>query len=68
MKNPKIKLLLGDEAVALGAIDAGISGQRLLPLFNVPKRQKKKISDPLGLSTKKPLWKKLLVCHLQEKE
>ena len=26
MKNPKIKLLLGDEAVALGAIDAGISG------------------------------------------
>lgn len=26
MKNPQIKLLLGDEAVALGAIDAGISG------------------------------------------
>ncbi len=26
MKNKKIKLLLGDEAVALGAIDAGISG------------------------------------------
>lgn len=26
MKNPKIKLLLGDEAVALGAIDAGITG------------------------------------------
>ncbi len=26
MKNPQIKLLLGDEAVALGAIDSGISG------------------------------------------
>lgn len=66
---PKL-MLLGDEALAQGALDAGISGfygyPRLLPrkslnMLKGQNRRRKAKFTALGVPTKKPLWKPLWV-------
>ena len=60
------QLLLGDEAIAQAALDAGLSGvyaypgtplRRLPNTSKCPRSPQKKESTAVGAPTKKPLWK-----------
>ena len=69
------KLLLGDEAIALGAIHAGISGVYAYPgtpsteitefIQNNPLAKERKL-PALGVPMKKRPWRLHWVCHTQE--
>lgn len=69
------KLLLGDEAIALGAIHAGISGVYAYPVHRPLKSQslsriilwqRKENCTALGVPMKKRPWRLHWVCHTQE--
>ena len=60
------QLLLGDEAIAQAALDAGLSGVYAYPgtpsteiteYIQCPRSPQKKESTAVGAPTKKPLWK-----------
>ena len=57
------QLLLGDEAIAQAALDAGLSGVYAYPgtpstdTSKCPRSPQKKESTAVGAPTKKPLWK-----------
>ena len=59
------KLLLGDEAIAQGAIDAGLSG-----VYAYPGTPSTEITEYIqgycaGAPTRRQPWRPLWVCHLQ---
>ena len=69
------KLLLGDEAIALGAIHAGISGVYAIRVHRPLKSrslsriilwQRKENCTALGVPMKKRPWRLHWVCHTQE--
>ena len=64
------KLLLGDEAIALGAIHAGISGVyrplKSQSLSRIILWQRKENCTALGVPMKKRPWRLHWVCHTQE--
>ena len=68
------KLLLGDEAIALGAIHAGISGVyawvhrplKSQSLSRIIVWQRKENCTALGVPMKKRPWRLHWVCHTQE--
>ena len=53
-------LFLGDEAIAQGALDAGLSGVYAYP--GTPSTEITIRYIPAGVRMKKPLWKQLWVC------
>jgi len=70
-------LLLGDEAIAQGAVDAGISGVFAYPgtpsteitnTFNIQKRTKSDRLHPHGRPIKKRPWKPPLACRMPANE
>ena len=67
------QLLLGDEAIAQAALDAGLSGVYAYPgtpsteiteYIQMAPLRLNKIFTVVGLLTKRPQWKPLWVCHL----
>ena len=68
------KLLLGDEAIAQGALDAGLSGVYAYPgtpsteITEYRPSPKKEMCTVNGVPMRKPLWKRHSVCRTWEKE
>ncbi len=72
---PKL-MLLGDEALAQGALDAGISGFYGYPgtpsteIIEYVQRSVNRLLNTtfiaLGVPTRKPLWKRLSACLMPE--